>query len=146
MEARKTTVLLIEDGAEGGKPDVPDSLESLKSVLNKMAGAESAQVSMEFADHIAAGLARLQEGGVDVVLLDVSRPGSNGETGMKSFLQLKERDASVPVVVVGDKAQKHVASEAVKQGARDFLVKDELDGRVLLQSIRYAMQIKKTRR
>jgi diguanylate cyclase (GGDEF)-like protein len=136
MEARKTKVLLIEDNSQGGP-------YALKDVLNKMAGAESAQVSMEFAEHIAAGLARLVEGGVDLVLLDVSRPGGNGDSGMASFLQLKEQDASIPVVVLGDKAQKHVATEAVKQGARDFLVKEELDGRVLLQSIRYAMQVKK---
>jgi len=136
MEARKTKVLLIEGNSQGGP-------YALKDVLSKMAGAESSQVSMEFAEHIAAGLARLGEGGVDVVLLDVSRPGGNGDSGMASLIQLKEQDASIPVVVVGDSTQKNVATEAVKQGARDFLAKEELDGRVLLQSIRYALKVKK---
>jgi diguanylate cyclase (GGDEF)-like protein len=139
MEARKTKVLLIEDNH--------GSLLALKEALSQASGADgSLNISMEVADKMAGGLKRLDEGGVDLVLLDIS--GSLDETApevlrnLEKIVQLKERDAFVPVVMVGEQHQDKIASQAVKQGALDFLVKDNLDTRVLMQAIRYAVQVK----
>ncbi|MBX9937943.1 MAG: GGDEF domain-containing response regulator [Candidatus Obscuribacterales bacterium] len=130
MEARKTKVLLIEDGKEVA----PD----LKDVIQTMAN----EFTMEVTDHLAGGLKVLSEGNIDVVVLDVSRSGESGDS-LAGFLKLKEKDASVPVVMLGSAKQDKMASEAVKQGVKDFLVKEELDGRLFLQSIRYASTLKR---
>ncbi|HNA72220.1 MAG TPA: GGDEF domain-containing response regulator [Candidatus Obscuribacter sp.] len=130
MEARKTKVLLIEDGKEVS--------HDLKDVLKTMAH----EFTMEVTDHLAGGLKVLSEGNFDVVVLDVSCSDQVSD-GLSHFLKLREKDASVPVVMLGSREQDKVGSEAVKQGVKDFLVKDELDGRVLLQSIRYASTLKR---
>lgn len=129
MEARKTKVLLIEDGNGGSI--------ALKEVLNGVAD----EFTMEFTDHLAKGLKCLGEGGYDVVLLDVSKPPETGENAVATLVKLQEQYASVPVVMVG--SNQGVAHEAMKQGAKEFLVRDELDGRVLLQAIRYASKLKR---
>jgi len=131
MEARKTKVLLIEDGKEGAV--------ALKDVLSAM----GEEFTMEVTDHLAGGLKVLSQGGFDVVLLDVSKSQDNGENGLDQFLKLQENYASVPVVMLGSSKQGKFAKRAVEQGIKDFLVKDELDGRVLLQSIRYATTLKR---
>ncbi|MBA4078034.1 MAG: hypothetical protein C0508_23600 [Cyanobacteria bacterium PR.023] len=134
MEARKTKVLLIEDTAGGAF--------ALKDVLKKVSGPDaSMEISMEFTENIAKGLKRLGEGGVDVVLLDCSKDGA-GNDGADKFRQLRAQDASVPVVVVGNSSKDDIAGQTMGSGAREFLVKDEVDARVLLQSIRHAMQVK----
>jgi len=132
MEARKTKVLLI---------DTPGGTLALKDVLSKVSGPDaSMEISMEFTENITKGLKRLGEGGVDVVLLDLSQEG--GASGVDQFRQLRAQDASVPVVVVGNNSKDNIANEALGNGAREFLVKDEVDARALLQSIRHAMQVK----
>lgn len=134
MEARKTKVLLIEDTAGGAF--------ALKDVLKKVSGPDaSMEISMEFTENLAKGLKRLGEGGVDVVLLDCSKDEA-GNNGADKFRQLREQDASVPVVVVGNSSKDDIATQGMGSGAREFLVKDEVDARVLLQSIRHAMQLK----
>lgn len=135
MEARKTNglkVLLIEDGKEA----TPD----LRDVLKTMAH----EFTTEVTGGLASGLKVLSEGNFDVVLLDVSS-SENGESEntLSKLLKLQEKDASVPVVMLGSKQQGKDAGAAVKQGAKDFFVKDELDGRVLLQAIRYASSLRK---
>lgn len=126
--------MLIEDTAGGAF--------ALKDVLTKVSGPDaSMEISMEFTENIAKGLKRLGEGGVDVVLLDCSKDGA-GHDGADKFRQLRAQNASVPVVVVGNSSKDDIATQSMGSGAREFLVKDEVDARVLLQSIRHAMQVK----
>lgn len=73
---------------------------------------------------------------VDCVLLDLGLPDSVGIPALERILA-----AGAPAVVVltglsGDEA----GVGAVAAGAQDYLVKDEVDGRMLARSIRYAVQ------
>lgn len=128
MELEKTKVLLIEENTR--------EASSLREVLREAAGANFA---MEFTDRLSKGLTRLGEGGVDLVLLSLST-----ENGLDAFLRVKEQAGRVPVLVLSNSEEEKVAVEAVRNGARDYLMKQGIDHRALLQSMRHAVELKKT--
>ena len=68
-----------------------------------------------------AGLARIAEGGIDVIALDQYMPGLDG-------LEILERIRAIPnappVVFVTASQDSKIAVTALKAGADDYLVKD----------------------
>ncbi|HEY9730945.1 MAG TPA: GGDEF domain-containing response regulator [Drouetiella sp.] len=128
MELEKTKVLLIEEN--------PREASSLREVLREAAGANFA---MEFTDRLSKGLTRLGEGGVDLVLLSLST-----ENGLDAFMRVKEQAGRVPVLVLSNSEEEKVAVEAVRNGAHDYLMKQGMDHRALVQSMRHAVELKRT--
>lgn len=126
MVERKKNVLLIEDD--------PSAARELRKVLKELSGSDFA---MEYADQ-RRGLKRLEEGGVDLILLDLP-----GEDGLNTFLKVKAEASRVPVVVLSDVEQETTALEAVKQGATDYILKGGIDGRALVQSMRHAIELRR---
>jgi two-component sensor histidine kinase len=70
-----------------------------------------------------AGLARLQEGGIDVVALDQYMPGLDGLETLERILKIPD---APPVVFVTASQDSKIAVTALKAGAADYLVKDTL--------------------
>jgi two-component sensor histidine kinase len=70
-----------------------------------------------------AGLARLQEGGIDVVALDQYMPGLDGLETLERILKIPN---APPVVFVTASQDSKIAVTALKAGAADYLVKDTL--------------------
>jgi two-component sensor histidine kinase len=70
-----------------------------------------------------AGLARLQEGGIDVVALDQYMPGLDGLETLARILKIPH---APPVVFVTASQDSSIAVTALKAGAADYLVKDTL--------------------
>jgi serine phosphatase RsbU (regulator of sigma subunit) len=105
--------------------------------------AEVGGVAFEWdrAERLTAGLTRLAEGGVDVVLLDLSLPDSQG---LETFLRLHALAPRVPVVLLSGLDDETLAILAVQKGAEDYLVKGHMDAGLLVRAIRYA--IERTRR
>jgi serine phosphatase RsbU (regulator of sigma subunit) len=105
--------------------------------------AEVGGVTFEWdrAERLAAGLTRLALGGVDIVLLDLSLPDSQG---LETFLRLHAVAPRVPVVLLSGLDDETLAILAVQKGAEDYLVKGQMDAGLLMRSIRYA--IERTRR
>jgi two-component system cell cycle response regulator len=119
-------VLLIEDD-----PDVSALLQEM------IKGAKDPTFDLESAQRLSAGLNRLTEGGIDVVLLDLGLPDSEG---IETFLEVKRKAPTVPVVVLTGLDDQDLAVKAVREGAQDYLVKTDIKGRRLVQSIRYAVE------
>src|SRR5438552_1829157 len=71
---KRITVLLVED-----------SRGDARLIEEYLAEVEGYQFKVENADRLVQGVARLAEGGVDVVLLDLSLPDSRG---LDTFLKL----------------------------------------------------------
>jgi diguanylate cyclase (GGDEF)-like protein/PAS domain S-box-containing protein len=95
------------------------------------------------AERLSAGLEYLALGDIGMVLLDLSLPDSVGmETISKVFAQAPQ----VPIVVLTGSDDDALALTAVKHGAQDFLVKGQVDGRLLQRSMRYAMERKDAER
>src|SRR5262245_22141201 len=92
---------------------------------------------VEWVKRLDAAMDRLGSNGIGVVLLDLSLPDSRG---IESFLKLHAHAPGVPVVVLTGLADETLAVQAVHEGAQDYLVKGQGDGRLLVRALRYAVE------
>jgi len=74
---------------------------------------------------------------IDVILLDLNLPDSKG---MTTFEQVKQLTPNTPVIIVTGHGETELGINAVKNGAQDFLLKNELDEDKLYRSISYAIE------
>ncbi|HLA42725.1 MAG TPA: PAS domain S-box protein, partial [Aggregatilineales bacterium] len=84
---------------------------------------------------IVSGCAQLVSGTFDIVLLDLSLPGSQGLDTISSMVKAA-RD--IPVIVLTSLDDDKQGYEAIKRGAQDYLIKNEMDVKRLSRAIRYA--------
>jgi two-component sensor histidine kinase len=76
---------------------------------------------VEHCDNGEAGLARIREGGIDVIALDQYMPGLDG---LETLEQIQAIIGAPPVVFVTASQDSKIAVTALKAGAADYLVKD----------------------
>lgn len=89
------------------------------------------------ATRFSEALERLAEGGIDLVLLDLGLPDSQGlDTYSKVHVQAQE----TPIVVLTGLNDEKIAIKAVQEGTQDYLVKGEVDSKLLIRSINYAIE------
>lgn len=100
------------------------------------------EVVVHHASTLDAGLSKLDDS-VDVVLLDLTLPDSTGLDTLDAVHSTRE---TVPVVVLTGVPEERLGTDAVSRGAQDYLVKDEVTVGVLVRTIRYAVERKKTER
>lgn len=120
------TLLLIEDS--------PDDAALIRDVLEQSPMFRS---TVEHRVRLEKGILRLAEGGIDVVLLDFSLPDS---FGIDTFRRLHSAHPEIPVIVLTGLDDDQLALQAVSEGAQDYLLKKDLEQRLLTRSIRYAIE------
>ncbi|GAB4381735.1 MAG: response regulator [Elainellaceae cyanobacterium] len=130
MEEYCIHVLLIEDN--------PGDARLLQELLREVT---SVQFELEQVDCLSLGMQRLGERSFDVVLLDLSLPDSQG---LETFTALHHGTLDVPVVVITGLNDETLALKAMQQGAQDYLVKGQVNSDLLVRSIRYAIERKRT--
>src|SRR5690606_18407142 len=81
-------------------------------------------------------IAYLRHGGFNVVLLDLSLPDSDG---LDTFARAHAESSAAPIVVLTGMADTSLAATAFRNGAQDYLVKGQVDGRSLHRSLRHAV-------
>ena len=79
----------------------------------------------------------LAKGGVDIVLLDMGLPDAHGLDGVRRSLAAAP---GVLVIVLTGLDDEALAAEAMKAGAQDYLVKDQIENRALPRVLRHAME------
>ncbi|MFQ5852908.1 MAG: response regulator, partial [Candidatus Binatia bacterium] len=126
----RVRVLVVEDD--------PGYADLLREILVR---ENDPLFALEWVDQLQAGLARLVQGGVDVILLDLSLPDSQG---IDTFKGVHAQAPHVPVVVLTGLDDETVAIKAVQEGAQDYLVKGQVSNRMLLRAIRYAIERQRT--
>ena len=85
----------------------------------------------------AQATARLADGDVRCVLLDLSLPDAQG---MEAVHALREVDSSVPIVVLTGLDSDAVGIEALQVGAQDFLVKGQHAPDAVARAVLFAME------
>ena len=120
---------------------IEDNPGDARLISEMMAEAGNGSPRMKWADRLGAGLQSLVEGGIDIVLLDLALPDSQG---IDTLSTVREAAPGVPVVVLTGLDDEDAAMESLRQGAQDYLVKGKFDGALLLRSIRYARERKRT--
>ena len=81
---------------------------------------EDERVDVETATSAAAGLDRLDAGGIDCVVSDYDMPGRNG---IEFLAAVRERHGDLPFVLFTGKGSEEIASEAISAGVTDYLEK-----------------------
>ena len=122
-------VLLIEDN--------PEHTELVAQLLAK---SDTTQFLLYTADTLAQGLARLGDGGIALIILDLQLPDSDG---LETFIRTIEVNPDIPLVVLSGQQDVSVAIETVQLGAQDYLVKGHFDNQVLIRALQYAIERKR---
>lgn len=126
LDERQATVLLIEDS--------PVDATMIRGQLSKAKG-NAYEVAVETS--LDGGLARLAEGDVDVILLDLTLPDTQG---LETFLKTYRLAPQVPIVIITSLDDREVAYSAVRSGAQDYLIKGKLDTESLIHAVSFAME------
>ena len=119
---RKHTVLVIDDQ--------PEILKTVSGLL------EDEGYRAVTAPGGSDGIARVAEGDISLVLLDIFMPGMDG---LETLGRLKQTSPDVPVIMISGQATIDTAVKATKLGAVDFVEKPLAPERLLL-SIRNVLE------
>lgn len=130
------TLLLIED-------DLADArlIRALLAEVNAT-GPTPLHTELHEAATLAAGLERLAMGDIQLILLDLTLPDSDG---LAAFPQVLGRYPDIPLIVLTGVPNDTRAMAAVRAGAQDYLSKAELSGPLLARAIRYAVERQRTK-
>jgi signal transduction histidine kinase len=126
MSAAATSVLLVEDNRSDAR--------LLEATLQDAGGH---RFRFTHVQRLAGALAALAGGGVDLVLLDLNLPDSQG---LDTLAELQRERPGVPVVVLTGLNDEELAVKAVQAGAQDYLPKEVFDGGLLARLIRHAIE------
>ncbi len=99
--------------------------------------SNSGEMHIETSNRLAAGAKRLSQTEIDLVLLDLRLSDSSG---LESFNRLATLAPRTPIVVVVCMDDEEWAQEAVKCGAQDYLVKEQVTPHVLAHTLRCAIE------
>jgi len=125
MSSMTISVLLVEDN--------PIHARLLQGLLSDRSDPAFA---VEAVDHLEGGIQRLSSGSFDALLLDLVLPDSQE---MATFERVKEAAPDMPVLVLTGLDDEGLAEEAVAAGAREYLVKTQIDGESLARSLQAAI-------
>lgn len=140
-EQDKTTVLLIEDNP--GDARLIEEMLQMKGNILDDSNELSPNLSLIHEDRLSDGLDALEANPIDIVLLDLMLPDSSGEETLDRVLE----DADdVPIVLLTGLNDREFGVNAVQRGAQDYLVKGEIDGELVVRTMRYAIERKKNER
>lgn len=92
---------------------------------------------VEHAGDLATALRMLKTTLPDVILLDLALPDS---LGFDTFNKIHAHARQRPIIVLTALDDDEVSMHAMRDGAQDYLVKDEVDRNLLVRSIRYAIE------
>lgn len=126
IEMDMIKVLLVEDN--------PVDALCLKEAL---AVSRATSIAMLHVETLADAQKQLGQGDFHAVILDLGLPDSQG---IDTFVQLKDASPDIPVVVLSGLDDETLAIEAVREGAQDYLVKDEWDSELIIRSLLYAIE------
>jgi|GEM_PF-1129881 len=132
MSKSSIQILLFEDN--------PLDVVPVESTLAKFSTVTGIQFTLLVATSLREGLLHLEQADIDVVLLDLGLPDSDGYQTFESVLK---KARTTPVVVLTGNDNDVTAMKALQNGAQDFLIKGQAHGPPLIRSIRNAMERKK---
>jgi two-component system sensor histidine kinase UhpB len=119
---------------------IEDNPGDARLVQEALQGSSNPAYKVEWVPSLSSGLARLDHGGIDILLLDLGLPDSRG---LAALARVQALAPAVPVVVLSGADDEQLAVEAVREGAQDYLVKTPADYKLLVRSLRYAIQRKR---
>ncbi|HEY4677762.1 MAG TPA: response regulator [Candidatus Angelobacter sp.] len=132
MDSRQTEllrVLLVEDNAVDAK------------FITGLLRLPTAALQCQHVTRMVEALRHLEKNHPDVILLDLNLEDS---AGYDTFYRIRQAASRAAILVLSGSDDEDLAIKTVREGAQDYLVKGTFDGRLLLRSIRYAIERKRS--
>ncbi len=124
-------ILLIEDN--------PGDARLIRLVLAE--NNPPSQFDVTSTDMLSKAVELLKLDNPDAILLDLSLPDSYG---LGTVIKIVAKVPNVPIIILTGQDDEELAISALKEGAQDYLVKNQIDGNLLARTIRYAIERKQT--
>lgn len=119
---------------------VEDNPADVRLIQEYLAEAALTHIELNLTSTLEETLSTLSTMPVDVVLLDLGLPDSQG---LATFNSLQRYTDSLPIIVLTGFGDDDIALQALKSGAEDYLVKNDLTGATLFRSLSYAVERKR---
>ena len=119
---------------------VEDNPIDARLVQEMLAEVKDGGFGLALAEQLSTGLESLAAGGIDIVLLDLSLPDSQG---LDAFAKAYAKAPQVPIILLTNLDDEALELEAVRSGAQDCLVKGQVDSNLLVRAIRFAIERKR---
>ena len=132
ISTRPIKVLVVEEN----QPEYAPWFQVVSS------GVKDGQFDSERVGTLTKALVLLEKEPFDVILLDLALPDS---VGVGTFSQICVRVPEVPIVVTSALENKKQAFEVLREGAQDYLVKGEVDVKLLRRALYYAIERHRSR-
>ena len=129
MDKKFIKALLLED-------NVGDAF----LVRDMLANEQAVKIDLKHVSSLTAGIGRIREGSIDIVLLDLGLPESHGLDTLKLLLP---EAGNIPVIVLTGLSDQDMGAQAVYNGAQDSVIKGDISSGLLVRSILYAIERKK---
>jgi two-component system, NarL family, sensor histidine kinase UhpB len=129
MKKQIIKILLIEDNPG-----------DTKSIIEMLKEADDNRYEVVHTTRLDDGIKIIVKDDFDLILLDLGLPDSEG---MDTFNIMKYNAPDIPIIVLTGLKEDIFAVSTVGRGAQDYLVKDEIDSKLLATSIDNAMNSKK---
>ena len=114
-----------------------DDLEEVRRIHGILASADSPRFEVETVDDVHLALRHLRDRPFDVVLLGLRSSEQDSET---AAARKKVAATGVPVLALSGSEDGDNTTRAINEGAQDRLVKGLFDERLLLRTIRHAVE------
>jgi signal transduction histidine kinase len=89
------------------------------------------------ADNLLDAEDTLLQNRFDIILLDLTLPDCQG---MDTLIRLRKSAGSCPVIILTGRDEEDLGIQAIENGAQDYLIKGEIDGRLLSRAIQHAIE------
>lgn len=121
-------VLLVEDN--------PGDAVIINEMFNEIPQIE---FNVSHAKRLSEGLEIIHKEDFHIILLDLQLPDSQGIETFNHFHQLAPE---IPIIILTGLEDEDFALDIVGEGAQDYLVKGQVDGKLLSRSIKYSIERK----
>ncbi len=128
MSSETIRVLLVED-----------NLGDARLLYEDLEDALPGQFQMTHVRQLSEALEYLWKEPCHVVLLDLGLPDSHG---IDTLVLTRAQAPDVAIVVLTGFQDEALGAQALKEGAQDYLVKGQVDSKLLARSMRYAIERK----
>jgi signal transduction histidine kinase len=118
-------ILLVEDSAG----DV--------ALIRAMLRRASASYELTHFVFMEEAVVHLAKGGVDIVLLDLGLPDTHGLDGLR---RAHAAAPGVPLIVMTGLEDETLATQAMVEGAQDYMIKGQIESRALPRALRHAIE------
>jgi diguanylate cyclase (GGDEF)-like protein len=114
MEQKHLKILLMDS-----------NLKEARLIREMLHQSGNSWLELRHVEEVSLGLRSLKEGGIDIVLMDL---GILQKPWAESFDEVLSKAQGVPIVILASMENEETALDAVSRGARDYVLKEEVDG------------------